>query len=421
MTHKSKSFFSITLLIAGLILLLSGNLLLIADEHIPRRAVDAYDRGMRDLSRDNYSSAERNFKRSLEEYPDYFPALKELGKLKAMMFFHNLQRDPGYKGEEGNEAVKYLSRASELKSEDHEVLMFLSQIHTMGYLEDLQLAKEFVMRALDVEQDDINIYDYALSLMDPQTDLGYMLAIYEGLIRLEPDNLDNLVQYFSIAHAVNDIDKMILALEKILEVRGENLEDMRNLAVLYIQSRNKEKALEFFPALERAGGDDNYDILNVITQGYIQFGEYKRAYDTIKKLYDISPDDYTVLYSYGFILESLDRKDEAIPKYQRLAKSPANTPNKNQALISLINIHLDKEDYQEAHDYCIVYIEEYPDDRLVNTVRKFKISSLVYLHLEKEDFPNVIKYCNQFIEQFPNDELTEEIREIKKEVESALN
>lgn len=390
-----------------------------ADSHIPDDARDSYERAVRDLERERFSSAERHLKNAIEAYPDYFDALKDLGKLNAMVFFGAFQRNPEYAGEEGAKAIEYLKKAAELSDEDHEVYVFLSQLYTLGELENLQLAKEYVMQALAIEKNDPMVYEYALSLMDPLTDMGYLMSIYKDLCKLEPESLDNLVQYFSIAQALSDMGEMIWALERIIEITDENIDDMRNLAVLYIQNREKEKALEFFPRLKEIG-ENNPDILNVIAQGYIQFKEFDKALESIKVLYEMNPDDYNNIYAYGYILENLNRKEEAIEKYKVLAEAPKGTMNKDNAIRSLINIHLDKENYQKVHDYCNLFIEEFPNDRLIRDVKKFRVSSLIYLYLEKEDFENVLKYAQEFIDEYPNDSLTPEIKEIKAEVEAAL-
>ncbi len=341
------------------------------ETEIPEKAQKYYQQALEDLSKKDFKSAEKNLTKSLENYPDYFEALKELGKIKAMLFLGNVQKNPEYEGLEGNQAVEYLSKASSLNEKDYEIYMFLSQLYTIGYLENIELAKENIMKAIALEKSDLMMYDFALSLMDPKIDMGYLKCLYKDLVNIEPENMDNLVQYFNICHSLNETEDMIWALEKIVETNKDSLQDVRNLAVLYIQTNKKEKALKILPDLVKLG-DNNKDILNVAAKGYIQFEDYKKALDIVEKLKKIDEKDPAVIYDYAFILEKLGKTDDALKNYLTVVNSPEKIKNKDLAMSALINLYLDKGDYKNAYSYCEKYINEFPDSKFLDKVKTIK-------------------------------------------------
>lgn len=339
--------------------------------NIPEKAADYYEKALKSLTKKDFKSAEKNLLKSLEEYPDYAEALKEMGKLKAMIFLGSVQKNPEYSGQEGNEALEYLQKASRLNDQDFEIYMFLSQLYTIGYLENIGLAKENIMKALALEKSDLMMYDFALSLMDPKVDMGYLKSLYKDLVNIEPKNIEHLVQYFNICHSLNETDEMIWALEKIVEINSDSLQDIRNLAVLYIQTNQKDKAINTIGDLLKLGKDDR-DILNVAAKGYLQFEEYEKALSIVEKLKKLDDKDLSVVYDYAFIQEKMGNSDKAIENYLAVANSDEKIPNKDKAISALINLYLDRGELKEAKFYCEKYLEEFPKSSLADEVLGIK-------------------------------------------------
>jgi len=360
----------LVILIVGVLLC---SMLISAQESntVPEKAVDYYEKAQKAMQEKDYAKALKYYQKSLDKCQMYFECLRDYGKLKAMIFIGQIQKDPKYPGQEGKEAMDLLERAFKQNPEDMQVLTLLSQMYAVEpTLKDITKAKEFIMKAIALTPADMKLNQFALSMMDINTDLGYLQQIYKNMVTIEPANVQYLAQYFDIANRVKDADEMIWALEKLVEVKKDNLKDLRNLVVLYIQNNKKDKAIKALEELSKRAGDDK-DLLTVVAYGYRAFKDFEKALEPAKKLYTMNKNNKTA-FEYALVAEALKKNDEAITAYTFVADSKDAFDYKTDAMRSLINLLLDKKEYKTAMKYCDMYLKDYPNDKYLDEVKALK-------------------------------------------------
>ncbi|REJ75527.1 MAG: hypothetical protein DWQ47_08625 [Acidobacteria bacterium] len=140
-----------------------------------------------------------------DQEPDNFDAQVKAGE----MFFRIRRFD---------EAVKYYTRASELRPDDRQVMVNLGNVNFDA--ERLEEAEKWYAAALEKKADDVTV----------RTDMGLTFLLRKP----------------------KDIDRAIAEFNKSLEYDPKHALTLQNLVVAYTEARNFEKANETVQRLEEA-------------------------------------------------------------------------------------------------------------------------------------------------------------------------
>lgn len=132
----------------------------------------------------------------------------------------------------------------------------------------------------------------------------------------------------------------------IIEARGKTLAEIYNiLLVKYLMKfDNNKKAKKIL--LELASKyPENYDAHRLLAQIYENEGGMRKAIDEYVQAVDLNKQDYDSYYRVAYLLNSLDRKDEAS---QMLFSLLNKKPDYYEATILLGDLLIAKEQYKEA-------------------------------------------------------------------------
>ena len=113
-------------------------------------------------------------------------------------------------------------------------------------------------------------------------------------------------------------------MQQWVEGNPGNLNAKSVLANAYLQSGKYSNAVTTYEQLLKAG-PANYVILNNLAWLYQQTGD-SRDIETAKSAYDLKPDEAAVADTYGWILLSHDRKEEALDILKKAAALAPTAP-----------------------------------------------------------------------------------------------
>ncbi|MCW8833659.1 MAG: PEP-CTERM system TPR-repeat protein PrsT [Colwellia sp.] len=155
----------------------------------------------------------------------------------------------------------------------------------------------------------------------------HLLDFVQGNIALSEKNIGLAIDSFSSAYDKKPSDENAMQLSRSLKFNGQqqeaekvlesylvtNSKDVRIrllLAELY-GTNNREKKIQQYLAIDEIA-PNNEGILNNLAWNQYQVGQLENALATIKRAYNITPTNVTILESYGVILTANKVYDQAV-------------------------------------------------------------------------------------------------------------
>jgi tetratricopeptide (TPR) repeat protein len=112
----------------------------------------------------------------------------------------------------------------------------------------------------------------------------------------------------------------------------------------------------------------NADVLNAL--GYTladRTNRYQEAHDYIKRALDLSPDNFYILDSMGWVLYRMGRLEESV-QYLRRAKALNDDPEVSAHLSEVLWVKGDKEEAREVLDSALKTTPE--DEKLLEVLKR---------------------------------------------------
>ena len=141
-------------------------------------------------------------------------------------------------------------------------------------------------------------------------------------------------------------EKAIEATQTGLQVDGDNVFLLNNLAIAQFRSGHYEKALQTSKkAFELA--PRNFDAIDNLASALAQLGRYREALKYYDKASKLDSTSFTTIYERGYVLEMCEQIDQAIECYRKAVKiEPANT----NVWCRLVYLLEQNEEFQDAFD-----------------------------------------------------------------------
>jgi tetratricopeptide (TPR) repeat protein len=299
-----------------------------------------------------YDEAYREFKTVEKAQPDNADVRYALGLLelqrqnsaKAKPYFKALASN----GEHADEARFYLGQIAESEKNDAEARKWFEQVQDG----DLRVEAKLRVAAMLAHQGKIQDAQKYLQGVEPQS-----AAEHARLVRAQGEILIDAGQ---LRAAMDVYDKALQDNydSELLYSRAMLAEKMNRLDVL---ERDLRRILENEP--------DNSQALNAL--GYTladRTTRYEEAHALIKRALELSPNDFYILDSMGWVLYKLGKNDEAIVNLKK-ARELRDDP---EVVAHLIEVLVAKGDKQQARDIFHSSIKANPDDEhLKKTKQKF--------------------------------------------------
>jgi len=224
-------------------------------------------------------------------------------------------------------------------------------------------------------------------------------TLWEDAMQKAPDShrpLHNLAwAYYT---KIGRYDKAIELYEKSLELRSNNNfanpSTMSNLALLYVQKKNYQKAIELWQnALERLPGDAVIQHRYVI--GLIEMKNWNAALDNLNQLMARHPRNFDYTYLKGYVLLNQNQYAAALQYFERCLTLVSEN---QQALIGAGICNNLMGHYERAEAIFSRVLEFAPDDEL-------SLLWLVETNLKVNDRQDVDRYLKKILRIVPPEEL----------------
>jgi tetratricopeptide (TPR) repeat protein len=218
---------------------------------------------------------------------------------------------------------------------------------------------------------------------------------YEKALKLEPGNIDILLNCGAACLQRGWVEKAIELLVRVLEQDTDNTLALYNLGKAFLYSEDHEAALEVFRRLVKLSPEDK-DVKKLIAISLRQIGKFREAVEINLGLLDYLEDSLEALLELAGDLKMLNRFEEAITVYRRASEKAVDSVDPfigmyscfmkigntekavaalkrailiepcNQALvIMLVDVNLNDGKIQEAANIITKAMETIPDAELL--------------------------------------------------------
>ena len=263
-------------------------------------------------------------------------------------------------------------------------------------------AEKYFIRLTGLKKRVFDSNYYLARIAEERDELSKASDLYQGVHGGE-NYLDARIRLSLILAKQGDVDKALTNIRSIQKNKGVNrLILIQAEGEILINAKRYQEAMDFFNGAikEQSHADilysramlaekmgrmdlletdlrtileedaDNATALNAL--GYTladRTERYEEAYGYIKRAYELSPTDFYILDSMGWVLYRLGRLDEAI-KYLQKALELRNDPEIAAHLGEVLWVMGDKQKAKEIWDTAL---EDTPtDDRLLDVIKRFK-------------------------------------------------
>lgn len=270
---------------------------------------------------------------------DYFSILEGVslaGRIFALM-------------DETSKAQRFLVKVTELSPENIEAYALLSSVYTKD--RDYQSAISAFKKVIELEENRYQAHyglglvylktrnlkegatalERAIELKPDYKEAHYYLgnayeelkeypkaaAVYETFVSLNPESpWTGYLRLGLIRMGLNEFDKAIVAFQKAVEEKPEDIKINYNLAQAYQKAGQYEKAEEAYGTLAQLNPQDANTYYGTILRMYDEAGLQDKAIQAAKKLIEINPNSEINIYNLGIMYMKLDRFDEAIQTFR---------------------------------------------------------------------------------------------------------
>jgi len=222
-----------------------------------------------------------------------------------------------------------------------------------------QLAAKTRLEAAELDHSDRELQEEAARHAEQQRDLSRVVAIYERLVRIDPDDLRYRRQ---LARAYDNAGlgrQAALAYQEIVNRVPEDLATRRRMGILFseVPGFQSRAVLQFKQVLEKNPRDA--EVLRRLGEMYLQSHNFAEAEKYIRQTLENNPRDAQAHQNLATILAGQQRFEDAVDRYkQALALDPKLTV----AQLNLAKVLLGLNRREEAVPALRAYLATRPLD-----------------------------------------------------------
>jgi tetratricopeptide (TPR) repeat protein len=168
---------------------------------------------------------------------------------------------------------------------------------------------------------------------------------YQKITEKDPKDADSWVMLGRLYKLANNSVDAEKAYNQALQAEPDNEDALTNLAMLYAELGDTQRAIEKLKAATEKNPDEN-TLVNLAT-AYEQLSDYKDAAEVLKKAVDVAPDNGRLRRALADDLLRSGKSDEALTVFEQLA---SDNPRDVPVRLRLSQIYRRKREFAKAHE-----------------------------------------------------------------------
>lgn len=329
--------------------------------------------------------------RALEE------AEKTLSELKTLGIYHpyqdiNLTRIHLIR-EEYDEAGRMAEELYDIYPEDSEIILYMGE--TSYYAEDYEKAETYYEKTLEKRPKEFLALFGKANCVRKRGELEEAKEIYRKMGKEAPDSA-------VLRHEISQINEEIIEKYEAKRKAGEaDAEMLLELGWCYLQNDRAEEGMKLIPEIHPDEAQ-SFELENLSGRLYLEAGEGEKALlhfktwealimglgpDAPEKLKEEAERRYIPLYLQGHALRLLDKKEEALQKFEESLSVKLT----EEVLVCKASLFFEEERYEEAIEVCNQLEELNPSNTGVFSFRGRALFELGYYQSAYEDLEKWIQ------------------------------
>jgi predicted TPR repeat methyltransferase len=246
-------------------------------------------------------------------------------------------------------AIKNLSKAVELKPNDHELKSLLGIELTQNG--DFDEAIRVFEQALKIKPEYAEVYNGIGTVLMGKGDLDAAIDSYKQALEIKLDYVD---AYFSMGNALKDkgeLDAAIDSYKQAIKIKPGFTDAYNNMGNVLRQKGDLEEALESFKQAVNIKPDDD-EIYSNMSVVLTQMGCFSAAIEILKKAIKINPNSACAYHNMGNCHSAQGKREEAVEAYKKAINIKPNSAesycNLGHAFGTMDNTEAAIEAYKQA-------------------------------------------------------------------------
>jgi tetratricopeptide (TPR) repeat protein len=262
-------------------------------------------------------------------------------------------------GAEGNKndyvtkAIKYYQEALKLDPSAEIVFEELTDLYIQAnqIQSAIDLAEELLKKDpnnLDARRMLGRIYRHSLgtsSSRNAERTLKLAIEQYEKITTQDPKDVESWVWLGKLYHAAQSTPEAEKAFNKALELDPDNDEALGEIARLYAELGDSNRAIEKLKAA--TAKNPNEDLLKALAGQYEALNDYKNAAEVLKRAREVNPEDGRIARALVNDLMLSGQLDDALKLLQEMA---ADEPRDPELPILMSRVYVAKREFAKARE-----------------------------------------------------------------------
>lgn len=274
-----------------------------------------------------------------------------------------------------------------------EAHQYYQQASTCEYKQDMAGAVKFILKAIEVNNDDdVLLYTKLGGLYSNMEKYQDAVTAYRKALELRPNDAFIYVSLGSIYQTLNDNDKALDAYKKAMELCPEYKFNYINIANVQLAKGQYGDAEEYYNKFLELYPDNDEARAN-LAETYFMSDKAEKACEIFKSMYEKNPNTFKEYSKYGTALYKLKEYKLAIPMLEKAVEQDSNSV---KALAQLALCYQTVEDYPKAEATYNKLFEIAPG------MNEFRLDYANMLSAQSKD-EAAIKQYKAYIAAYPND------------------
>lgn len=215
-------------------------------------------------------------------------------------------------------------------------------------LGEMEIAKEYAGNAIKKDNKNIWYFLHLASIFQMQRNIDSTIMIYEKIVDLDEEKIEYVYNLALLYKEAGDYEKALKTIKKIENSIGVNERIIYLKHDLYSKLRRKKEAIrelregiDYFP--------ENINMYGLLAEYFTEIGEFEEAENIYHEILKKDSANSKVILSYADYLIGLKREDKAFVYYQKAMED--QDMNLNDKLMIVASLMNDEAIFKSSHNH----------------------------------------------------------------------